>query len=119
MSVAVAGSGQQVTIPAATVVTADITDTYDFVPGSLVVNKTIAGPAAGQQGPITITVTCDGTVLTPPFTIPAGTAAGTLSQTYTKIPANSVCTIIEDPDGSTSTLSVIKVGSGTEVTFKR
>ena len=57
-------------------VTAERTDTYNLNPGSLVVNKTITGAGAGQQGQITITVTCvsngQTTTLQPLFVIPAG-----------------------------------------------
>ena len=52
--------------------TATITDTYTFADGSLVVNKTIGGTAAGQQGEIVIEVSCDGNPLED-FVIPAGT----------------------------------------------
>ena len=38
----------------------DITDDYTYVTGSLLVTKTIAGPAAGQQGAVTIETFCDG-----------------------------------------------------------
>ena len=115
--VTVAGSPQDVTIPAGGVVIAPLTDTYDFNPGSLTVTKTIAGPAAGQQGAITITVTCDGVVLNPVFVIPAGTPAGSVSQTYDDIPGNAVCTIIETADGSTPAVAVAKEGSGEQVTI--
>ncbi len=61
VSVAVEGSGQTVTVPAFGdfSTTAYITDTYNLVPGSLTVTKTIAGPGAGRQGPITIAVSCN------------------------------------------------------------
>jgi hypothetical protein len=85
-------------------------------PGTLVVNKTITGAAAGQQGPIVITVTCNGTAL-PPFTIPGGTPAGTVSQTYDDIAAGSVCTVLETADGHLPTVTVRKSGSGIEVTI--
>src|SRR6478736_2800272 len=120
VSVVVAGD-DQVTVPPGGIVTAERTDTYNLNPGSLVVNKTITGGGAGQQGPITITVTCvnDGqsTTLTPVFTIPAGTTTPpTQSHTYTDIPGGSVCTVVENPDGRTGTLAVLKQGSGSEVT---
>jgi Domain of unknown function (DUF5979) len=87
-------------------------------PGSLVVNKTIGGPAAGQQGPIVISVTCDTTgLLLPLFTIPANTPAGTVSQTYTPIPAGSICSALETADGHAPTLTVRKSGSGINVTI--
>ena len=50
---------QPVPIAAGQEATADITNTYDFVPGSLTVTKTISGAGAGQQGAVTITVTCE------------------------------------------------------------
>ena len=49
-----------------------MTDTYTFVPGSLTVTKTIAGPSAGEQGPVTIHVDCGADVLITDITIPAG-----------------------------------------------
>ena len=50
----------------------DVADTYTPVTGSLMVTKDIAGPAAGQQGPVTIQVSCDGVdpSLTPDFADP-------------------------------------------------
>ena len=106
-------------MPPGGIVTAERTDTYNLNPGSLVVNKTITGAGAGQQGPITITVTCvnngETTTLQPLFVIPAG-ATDPGSQTYTDIPGGSVCTVIETQDGSTNALAVLKQGSGSEVT---
>ena len=65
-------------------VTANITDTYSYLPGSLTVNKVIAGPAAGSQGAVTIHAVCDGTALTPDFTIAAGRPAASYSYTWTR-----------------------------------
>ena len=56
----VTGDGQTVTVPADGTATATITDTYTLAHGSLIVHKTIDGPAAGQQGEIVIEVSCDG-----------------------------------------------------------
>ena len=80
------GDGQQVTIPSGGSKTVDVTNTYDFAPGSLIVTKTIAGPAAGQQEEITIHTECDGKALTPDFVIDAGTPAGDQSQRYDRHP---------------------------------
>ena len=44
--------------------------------GSLIVQKTIAGPAAGAQGAVTINVRCGGALIGDPFDIPAGTPPG-------------------------------------------
>ena len=50
-------------------------------PGSLVVNKTIAGPAAGSQGPVVIHVDCDDGVFWPrPSSSAARAPAGATSQ---------------------------------------
>ena len=73
--VTVDGSGQSVTIPANDTVKASLTDTVNLpAPGSLIVHKTIAGAAAGQQGTVRIRVICDETPDNlPVFEIPAGT----------------------------------------------
>ena len=61
VSAVVIGSPHTVTIPPGGSGAAHITDTYGPGPGSLLVTKTIAGPRAGQQGPVTIHVACNGT----------------------------------------------------------
>ena len=109
--VVVVGAGQEVTIPSGRSATVHITDTYDFV-GSLVVKKTIAGPAAGQQGEIRIHTVCDGKALTPDFVIPAGTPAGDQSKQYDQIRAPAKCTVTETADGHTSTVPVVVTGNG-------
>ena len=114
VTVTTVGSPQTVTIGAGGTGTANVTDTYEFVPGSLVVDKTIAGPSAGQQGEVTISVICAGVAL-PDFVIPAGAAAGTVSQTYDDIPGETSCTINEAADGRTLTVAVTTVGSGQAV----
>ena len=114
-SVVVAGNGQAVTIPTGGSATAHLTDTYDFVPGSLLVRKTIAGPAAGQQGEVRIRTVCDGTPLTPDFVIPAGTPAGDRTKQYDQIDAPATCTVTETVDGHTSAVSVVVDGSGQKV----
>ena len=84
-------------------------------PGSLVITKTVAGPAAGKQDRVVIRATCDGTALVPDFTIPAGSAAGGYSQTYPDLPAGSTCTVEEVADGHTSTVAAEISGSGQKV----
>jgi Domain of unknown function (DUF5979)/Thioester domain len=103
-------------IPAGGSAEATVTNTYTEAPGSLVVTKDITGPAAGQQGPITIRVFCGSAFLTPDFDIPAG-ATGTQSQTYPDIPANSECLIIETVDGTTSTVQAATSGGVSPVTI--
>ena len=83
--------------------------------------KTIAGPAAGQQGAVTISVTCNENGVDTPlpdFTIAAGAAAGSTSRTYTDIPAGSVCTATETATGDTSTVTTTVTGdNGTLVSI--
>ena len=114
--VVVQGDGQTKTISPDESATVNITDTYDFVPGSLVVRKTIAGPGAGQQGAITIDTVCNGKALTPDFVIPAGTLTGVYTKQYDQIPVGATCTVTETADGHTSAVSVVVVGSGEKVT---
>ena len=116
VTVAVKGSPQTATIPAGGAAVASITDTYGVAPGSLLVSKTIAGPLAGHQGPITIHVVCNATAMSPDFVIPARTRAGTLSHSFDGIPAGSVCTVTETRDGATSTVRATVSRNGQSVT---
>ena len=79
--------------------------------------KTIAGPAAGTQARVVIHTVCNGVALTPDFVIPAGTHAGDKSQTYTDIPAGSLCTVTETSDGSVVGTDVVVIGAGQEATI--
>ncbi len=112
-NVVVTGDGQQVTIPAGGRDHINITDTYHHVTvtvplpvpdtGSLLLTKTIAGSAAGDQGPVAIHVVCDGTAL-PPLVIPAKSPAGSVTHNFEDIPARSSCTVTETADGATGTV---------------
>ncbi len=107
------GGSQSVVISDNGSATANVTNQYEYVPGGLIVTKDIAGPAAGQQGQISIGVSCvqDGTTTSyDPFVIPAGSSAGSYEHEYTDIPVGSSCTVSETEDGSTSTVSVTTVG---------
>jgi len=87
-----------------------VTNTYETRPGSLVVSKTIAGAGAGAQGAVELVVQCvsnGSPVLSERVTIPAGASAGTTSQTFTGVPADSVCSVTEPATGSTATIQVI------------
>ena len=115
IGVVTTGSPQDVTIGANAEASAELTDTYGPVPGSLEVRKTINGPSAGSQGAITIAVTC-GTATLPTWTIPAGTGAQTLTQTYQDIPAGSSCTVTETSNGATATVTAAVAGANQTVT---
>ena len=85
-----------VTIHPGETATAALTDTYET--GSLVVNKTITGPAAGLQGQVVISVSCveaGVTTALPDFVIHAAMSPGTQSRTYPDILAGSPCTVTE------------------------
>jgi hypothetical protein len=113
--VVVTGAGQQVTIRSGQTETVHVTNTYSFAPGSLIVTKTIAGPAAGQQGAISIHTECNGTALTPDFVIDPTTPAGDHVKRYDDIPAPATCRITETADGSSHAVSVAVEGSGQTV----
>ena len=114
--VAVTGSPASTSIPPGGAGAAHIADIYGPAPGSLLVTKTIAGPLAGQQGPIIIHVVCNGTALSPDFVIGAGSAADSVSHSFDGIPAGSTCTVTETADGGTTTVAALVSGSGQTVT---
>lgn len=111
----VTGNHKLVRIPAGHTASAALIDHYHFVPGSLLVSKTITGPAAGDQDKVVIHTVCNGKAVSPDFVIAAGTAASTTSHTYAGIPAGSVCTVTETVNGHTSTVTVAVTGSGQRV----
>jgi hypothetical protein len=111
VSVVVIGRSHTITIPPGGSGAAHITDTYGATPGSLLVTKTIAGPFAGHQGPVTIQVVCNGTALSPDFVIAAGARAGSVSHSFDGIPAGSMCTVTETRDGATSTVAATVAGN--------
>ena len=78
------------------------------------VNKTIAGPAAGQQTQVGILVAC-GVPNFFPFLIPAGTPVGSFPRAFTGIPAGATCTIYEVLDGSTAAVDVTVTGNQQQV----
>jgi TQXA domain-containing protein len=113
--VVVKGDGQTVTIASGETETVKITNIYYFVPGSLLVTKTITGPGAGLQGPVTIHTVCNGTALTPDFVIAAGAHAGHWTKQYDRIRAPATCTVTETANGQNSAVSVVVDGSGQRV----
>jgi hypothetical protein len=102
-----AGGKESVVVPANGTATATLVDTYSGEEGSLIVEKTISGDAAGSQGPVTIHINCDkGTPSLPDFDIGAGTGAGSVSKTYPGLPAGATCSVDETADGGTSAVHV-------------
>jgi hypothetical protein len=116
VSVDVTGSPHTTTMAPGGAGAAHITDTYGATPGSVLVTKTIAGPLAGQQGPVTIHVVCDGRALSPDFVIGSRTRAGSVSHSFDGIPAGSVCIVTETADGATATVTATVSGNGQKVT---
>ncbi len=75
-----------------------------FAVGGLTVDKTFAGEAAGQQGPIQLVVDCgEGYVFTED--IAAGTDT-TQTFTYADIPVGSTCVVTEPTTGATTAVAV-------------
>ena len=103
-------AGGAVTIPAGDGVEVTVTDTYTVNPGSVLVNKTIAGPAGGRQGEVSLEVTCtlEGAVVAEgTFTVAAGTATGTVpAGTLTGIPEGASCAVTEPVTGETTEIGV-------------
>ena len=92
--------------------------TAEFLPsGRLVVQKTIAGAAAGSQGRVVIHVACDDGMARRDFVISAGAPAGTQSRTYRHIAAGTTCTVIETSDGGVVGTDVVVTGDGQQVTI--
>jgi TQXA domain-containing protein len=112
VAVIVSGNGASVTVPATAVVPVNLMDVYelgptpapDVVTGILRVTKSIAGPAAGQQGPIGILVACGDHAHTYAFLIPAHARPGSQSRSFPDLPAGSRCTVTETANGHTSTV---------------
>ena len=101
-------AGGAVTIPAGDGVEVSVTDTYAVNPGALIVDKVILGPAAREQGPITVTVICTldrEEVIRQDLTIEAG-AGGIVPRTVSGIPEGALCSVTEPVTGETSTVEV-------------
>jgi hypothetical protein len=125
----VSGSGQTVAVPGATVVPVTVTNLYGapaevaaagYLPaavGSLRVTKTIAGPAAGRQGPITIKVSCGGPLHAYVFHIPARTRARTVSRAFPELSPGERCTVTETEIGGTDAVRVVRTRTRRTVTI--
>ncbi|WAP51067.1 thioester domain-containing protein [Arthrobacter sp. ATA002] len=103
------------TITAGSTVTATVTDTYTFTPGTLAVRKIVTGTAAGAQGEVQISVICtsDGaTVLNTTVTIAAGETEPEVSE-FPGLAAGTECILTETVNGETDAVSVTVAGEGT------
>ena len=116
VQVKVTGDGQHLTVLGGSTASAALTDTYSLVPGSTRRIEDDRRGGSGPTGPVTIQVACNGTALAPDLVVPAMTAAGTVSHTYSGIAAGSACNVTETTTGATSTVSVTTVGGSQEVT---
>jgi Domain of unknown function (DUF5979)/Thioester domain len=115
----VSGSGQTVTVPAGTTVPVTVSNLYGAAAevaaagypvattGYLRVSKTIAGPAAGRQGRITIQISCGGPVHAYAFHIPARTRARTVSRAFPELSPGDRCTVTETEHGGTRAVRAI------------
>ena len=94
-------------------VVTNVVATADFVQiplAAFVVTKTIAGPAAGTQGAISVTVSCDdGTAES--LDLPPG-ATGTHPLVIADLPIGTTCTVAEPVDGAVGAMSVTTTGLG-------
>jgi hypothetical protein len=94
-------------VPAATVISLGITDTYTPAPGVLTVTKHLAGAAAGKQGRVGILAVCGGTLQAFVLVIPADHAGGPVSQVFNGVGGGSKCLVAELIDGHTDTIKVV------------
>lgn len=112
--VVVTGDGQAVTIPSGASATVNITDTYDFVPGSPLITKTIAGPGAASMGRSRSTPECNGTALTPDCVVPAAAPAGDQAKQYDRIPVPATCRVTETATSRTARCQSSSMGAGSK-----
>ena len=113
----VSGNGETVTVPAGEVVPVNVMDVYELGPspapdvatGTLRVTKTIAGPAAGEQGRISILVACGDPAHVYAFLIPAHAPPGSESRAFSDLPAGSRCTITETANGHGNTVRRLRL----------
>jgi uncharacterized repeat protein (TIGR01451 family) len=82
------------------------TDTYPQAVGNLVITKTIAGAAAGQQGAVIVNAVCGG-VTYGPYTLSAGATGTTTMATISNIPRGVICNVAETSNGGNANLSTV------------
>jgi hypothetical protein len=89
-------------------VTVRVINTYTAKPGSVTVNKSITGVAAGMHGPVALVVACENGA-SQRIDIPAG-APGPGSATINGVPSGDDCGVAELEDGSTAAVAVTVTG---------
>lgn len=82
-----------------------VTNTVDFLPGGLNVVKVVTGTGAGLQSDISVAVSCENG-LEETLVIPAGSAAGDYVESFTDLPAGTVCTVTESASGANTLVTV-------------
>ena len=87
-----------------------------FQASSLVVTKTIAGGAAGDQGAVTLHVSCDNG-LERDIDIDANEPAGDTATTIDGLPVGAECTVTEPTNGSSASVSVTTTYDGNPATI--
>ncbi|WP_181311600.1 DUF5979 domain-containing protein [Nocardioides campestrisoli] len=89
-----------------------------FEAGGIEVTKTISGPGAGLQGPVSVRAVCTpadgGAPIERRLRIPAGTGAGSSTVTTTGLPAGATCTISEPENGDNDQVDVTAVAIAPE-----
>ena len=116
VTASVAGANQTVMVPAGTLASLSITDTFSPAPGAVNVVKTLTGPGAGSQGLVGILLICSAPIQVFAMVIPAGHPAGPVSQVFNGVGGGSTCLVTEVVDGHTDTLAVKATGASQQVT---
>ncbi|QDP95162.1 hypothetical protein FOE78_03850 [Microlunatus elymi] len=107
-----------VTMPAGGQVGAGPSNVYHLAPGIVWVDKTITGPAAGEQGDIELLVSCPALGKAASWVIPAGAQAGSQHRYRGGIPGGTTCTVTETATGASRTVEVTAQGSGESATVR-
>jgi len=103
-------------VPAGTLTSLSITDTFSPAPGTVNVVKTLTGPGAGSQGLVGILLICRAPIQVFAMVIPAGHPAGQVSQAFNGVGGGSTCLVTEVIDGHTDNLVVTATGTSQQIT---
>ena len=116
VSVSTTVAGSPATITAEPLAAVTVTNTYAAVLSSLQVTKTIAGSAAGDQGAVTMHVSCDNG-LEQDIVVAANAPAGDTTTIIEDLPVGTVCTVTEPGNGSSGEVSVSTTVAGSPATI--